>query len=107
MGKRIREDRVAWVPPQAAEEITGEEAFSGAGEYREVLDETFEDGTASTDFGARCVWIDDAPDDAEDGDGHFEVYAGPEDEYHPFGRVKPPKPRAGAPLGSPPPGIEE
>ena len=46
------------------------EAEARHGEYRDVA------------TGERHVWIDDAPDDPQDGSGHFELYDG-SGVYHP------------------------
>lgn len=73
MARRVADDKVAWIPP----ELLG----NSQGEYRLVEAHNEEDG--STDFGPRVVWVDDAPDDRDDGSGHFEVHEGDEDSYAP------------------------
>jgi hypothetical protein len=34
-------------------------------------------------MGDKVVWVDDAPDDIQDGSGHFEVYSGADEDYRP------------------------
>jgi len=70
------------------------EAFAGytpQGEYREVTGEDVVDGPQGTTviapkYGRLVQWVDDAPNDNEDGAGHFEIFGGDEAEYTPSRR---------------------
>lgn len=58
------------------------------GQYRELLGDELVDGPEGTTvkgpvYGDLVVWVDDAPDDDEDGAGHFERYSGDEADYKP------------------------
>jgi hypothetical protein len=58
------------------------------GEYREYLGDELGDGPDGTTvmvpiYGDLLVWVDEAPDDEEDGTGHFVRYDGDEADYEP------------------------
>lgn len=55
------------------------------GEYRQLQGTRLsEEGLEEPVYGAdRLQWVSDAPDDVEDGSGHYEIYDGPDDEYQP------------------------
>ena len=59
-------------------------AHQASGEFREYLGEEEVEGRIVPKYGSdRLVWVNDSPDDAEDGSGHYEVYSGPDEEYAP------------------------
>lgn len=62
-------------PNKLIDEIESLTARYQAGEYVAVTGEETKDGVTSATFGRKLVWVDDAPDDPEDGKGHFETYS--------------------------------
>lgn len=94
--RRVDSSKVAWHAPETlnqnelAEQLAGvsspDEALEilnarpTVGEFRVLEEESAvqpgPDGTSVLGpvWGDRAVWVDEAPDDREDGAGHFEVY---------------------------------
>lgn len=61
-------DQVAWLPPELYPDLA-------PGQYRTVPD------SGDPLDGELVVWVDDKPESAEDGSGHFESYVGKADSY--------------------------
>lgn len=96
MGRRV--EGTVWLPPDEVRDRDLREALNrGAtkkaqdilgtpprGEYREWKGtEERRDGLSYPVLGDLCVWVDEAPGDARDGSGHFEVYSGAPEDYRP------------------------
>ena len=80
--KKIDASKVVWLPPELLDRAQGE--------FREVQEpeivgavDGVHPGASVPSYGAHVQWVDDAPDDPEDGSGHFEVYDGSPDDYTP------------------------
>lgn len=80
MGQRIEDERVAWIPPEVKHQLLGDQVAQPnnpyVGEYRH--------GKADGTFGSLVVWVDDVPNDPRNGAGHFELWAGKPENYHPL-----------------------
>lgn len=80
--KKIDASKVVWLPPELLDRAQGE--------FREALEpkivgavEGVTPGVSVAQYGDHVQWVDDAPDDPEDGTGHFEVYGGEPADYTP------------------------
>jgi hypothetical protein len=108
MGRSIDPASVVWIAPESlaatpeqieeamAEGASGEEIAEMArppqfGEFRVHVEDEITEGNliVAVYSDDRLVWVDDAPDDNEDGSGHYEVFDeaahgwGPEATYRP------------------------
>jgi hypothetical protein len=108
MAERVDPERVAWHAPETlnqrdlaerlADADSPEDALeilnsrSAVGEYRIIEDPAARvDGPEGTTalgpkWGKRAVWVDEHPEDNEDGSGRFEVYSAKDhgDTYKPI-----------------------
>lgn len=104
MARRLDQASVVWLAPETLHQENLAERLADVddpdevlailnerptqGQYREYLGEELGDGPDGTTvkvpvYGDLVVWVDEAPDDKEDGEGHFERYSGDEEDYEP------------------------
>ena len=76
MAKKIDASKVAWIPPEVLDRAQGE--------YREVLEPVVKDNQTVQQYGDLVQWVDEAPDDPEDGSGHFVTFDGDKGDYQPI-----------------------
>jgi hypothetical protein len=75
MGRKIDESKVVWIPPEQLDRARGE--------YRESLDPIEKDNQLIAQTGDLVQWVDEHPEDPENGAGHFRIYDGDEADYEP------------------------